>query len=95
MPGDLCALILDKENLTEEDLYRVDGPVNLHRMAAVYDEDLEDLPSAIQVFRNLLANDPEDRTAIDALDRLYERTEAWADLLDIIDAVNNELGDEE
>ena len=38
MPDRLCGLLLDKENLAEADLYRVNGPVNLHRMAAVYDQ---------------------------------------------------------
>ena len=37
MPDELCALLLDKENLGEDDLSRVNGPVNLHRMAAVHD----------------------------------------------------------
>ena len=37
MPPAGCALLLDKEDLDEQDLYRVDGPVNLHRLAAIYD----------------------------------------------------------
>jgi len=37
MPDELCNLLLDKEKLTNDDLYRVNGPVNLHRMAAAYD----------------------------------------------------------
>lgn len=37
MPEDLCDFLLDKESLREQDLYRVNGPVNLHRLAAIYD----------------------------------------------------------
>lgn len=36
-PADIIELLLNKFNLQAEDLYRVDGPVNLHRLAAIYD----------------------------------------------------------
>jgi len=37
LPEDLCELLLEQVNLGPEDLYRVPGAVNLHRLAAIYD----------------------------------------------------------
>jgi len=37
VPDDLCDLLLDHVKLGPEDLYRVGGAVNLHRLAAIYD----------------------------------------------------------
>ena len=37
MPEDLCDFLLEKEGLRRQDMYRVNGPVNLHRLAAIYD----------------------------------------------------------
>ena len=34
---DIISFLLDKFELTEDDLFQVDGPVNLHRLMAVYD----------------------------------------------------------
>ncbi|MCA9519027.1 MAG: polyphosphate kinase 1, partial [Myxococcales bacterium] len=42
-PRELVDFLLDRLDLEEEDLYQVDGPVNLHRVAALYD--LVDEPS--------------------------------------------------
>lgn len=36
-PNDIISFLLDKFALSGEDLFRVDGPVNLHRLMAVYD----------------------------------------------------------
>jgi polyphosphate kinase len=36
-PDDLVSFLLDVFELTEQDLYRVEGPVNLNRLLAVYD----------------------------------------------------------
>lgn len=36
-PPDMAEFLLSKFNLQQDDLYRVDGPVNLHRLAAIYD----------------------------------------------------------
>ncbi|MEM8885113.1 MAG: polyphosphate kinase 1 [Planctomycetota bacterium] len=38
MPDDLVELLLDHAKLGREDLYRVSGAVNLHRLAAIYDD---------------------------------------------------------
>jgi len=37
MPAAGCDLLLEKEGLAPDDLYRVDGPVNLHRLVALLD----------------------------------------------------------
>lgn len=55
-------------------------------MAVVYERELSDVDSAIDVYRFLLSSDSEDSQAIESLDRLYEQTERWADLLDVIEA---------
>ena len=55
-------------------------------MAVVYERELNDVDSAIDVYRFLLSSDSEDSEAIECLDRLYEQTERWADLLDVIEA---------
>jgi len=36
-PEDLCNYLLDKFDLSEQDLYRVEGPVNVNRLNEVYD----------------------------------------------------------
>ena len=36
-PADMAELLLEQFDLQPDDLYRVDGPVNLHRLAAIYD----------------------------------------------------------
>ncbi len=47
-PDDLTSFLLHKFGLGDQDLYQVNGPVNLNRMLAVYDlvqkEDLKDIP---------------------------------------------------
>src|SRR6185503_3236083 len=48
--------------------------VLLHRVAALYEEVLEDRPSAIAAYKNVLAVDDTDLAALDALDRLYKDT---------------------
>jgi polyphosphate kinase len=37
-PPEIAELLLSQFNLQPDDLYRVDGPVNLHRLAAIYDD---------------------------------------------------------
>ncbi len=36
-PEEICQYLLDKFNLSEQDLYQVDGPVNVNRLHEVYD----------------------------------------------------------
>ena len=53
------------------------------KVAAAYDERLDDTAKAIDHYRKALALEPEDKTALEALDRLFSREEKWADLLEI------------
>lgn len=42
-PEEVTRFLLEKFSLNEEDLYRVDGPVNLHRLEALHEIDRPDL----------------------------------------------------
>jgi tetratricopeptide (TPR) repeat protein len=55
----------------------------LFRTAQIHEDVLEDLDSAITVFRHLLSLDDTDTGAIDALERLYTRLERWDQLKDV------------
>lgn len=60
-PADLTNFLLEMFDLGEDDLYRVDGPVNLNRLMAVYHlcdrEDLQDPPFIPNVPRELRDSD--------------------------------------
>src|SRR6185369_6288275 len=47
--------------------------------------ELKDLTRAIETYQTILDLDPEDVTAIQALDRLYQQTGRWYDLLQILE----------
>ncbi len=55
----------------------------LSRLAAVYEERLGDVHAGIDAHRRVLDRDPDHRGSIDALDRLYQRSEQWNELLAI------------
>ncbi|HEY5945217.1 MAG TPA: tetratricopeptide repeat protein, partial [Kofleriaceae bacterium] len=48
--------------------------VLLHRVAALYEELIEDKPNAIAAYKNVLGVDDTDLAALDALERLYKDT---------------------
>ena len=48
--------------------------VLLHRVAALYEEVLDDKPTAITAYKNVLGVDDTDLAALDALERLYRAT---------------------
>lgn len=52
------------------------------RLGALSDESLRDPDGAIEAFTRVLADRPEEPTAIAALTRLYERQARWPDLLE-------------
>jgi polyphosphate kinase len=60
-PSELTNFLLRMFGLQETDLYRVDGPVNLNRLMAVYNltdrEDLKDPPFTASIPRALLGNE--------------------------------------
>ena len=51
----------------------------------IYEEQLQDLDRAIEVYTSVLDLDPEDTMALDALDRLYQQGERWYDLMQILE----------
>jgi polyphosphate kinase len=61
-PDDLAEFLLEHFNLNRQDLYQVNGPVNLNRLLAVYDlvdrPDLKDPPFTPGVPRKLVNTDP-------------------------------------
>ncbi len=67
----------------------VDDPVRFGeiglRLAAIYQEQLEDFDSAIGRYRRVLEVEPENLMAIQALDELYEHTERYAELAAILE----------
>ncbi|HMI87746.1 MAG TPA: tetratricopeptide repeat protein [Polyangiaceae bacterium] len=54
------------------------------RTAQIYEVQLEDIDSAVARYRQVLAADPENLAAVSALDRLFTRTERWADLAQVL-----------
>ncbi len=53
-------------------------------VAVAYDEKLGQAPKAVEYFRRAQEIAPQDASALEALERLYTRTERWADLVDTL-----------
>jgi len=78
------AQVLAVEVRLEEDL---DKRRSLYRrIGEVYESVLEAPDKAIGAWRARLADDPEDLEALSALERLYERTGEWRELVSILEA---------
>lgn len=58
----------------------------LHRIAEVFGSELNDAFEATTAYQAVLAESPEDATALDALDKLHLAAERWPDLLEILQA---------
>jgi tetratricopeptide (TPR) repeat protein len=71
--GELVLIVARRAELTEDPGVRL---VLLHRVAALYEEVIDDRPSAIAAYRNVLAVDDTDLAALDALERLYRISDA-------------------
>ncbi len=56
----------------------------LLRVAVAYDEKLGESAKAVEYFQRAQEIEPEDPAALDALERLYTRTERWPDLVDTL-----------
>jgi tetratricopeptide (TPR) repeat protein len=54
------------------------------RVAQVYEVQLENVDAAIIRFRRVLEADPENQSAVRALDRLFSATERWGDLAGVL-----------
>src|SRR6185436_17030681 len=53
------------------------------KVAAIYDEKLENTGKAVEHYRRALQIEPEDSAALEALDRLFQREEKYPELLEI------------
>ncbi|HEU4612270.1 MAG TPA: tetratricopeptide repeat protein, partial [Kofleriaceae bacterium] len=70
---ELVKVIERRSELTDDAGVRL---VLLHRVAALYEEVLEDRPRAVAAYKNVLGVDDTDLAALDALERLYRSTDA-------------------
>jgi tetratricopeptide (TPR) repeat protein len=71
--GELVAVVERRAELTDDAGVRL---VLLHRVAALYEEVLDDRPAAIAAYKNVLGVDDTDLAALDALERLYRISDA-------------------
>ena len=55
----------------------------LKRIARVSEEGARDVETATEHYQKILELQPDNRDALDALSRIYESTEQWADLIDV------------
>ncbi|HTR49155.1 MAG TPA: tetratricopeptide repeat protein [Kofleriaceae bacterium] len=55
----------------------------LKRIARVSEEGARDVDTAVEHYQKVLELQPENREALDALGRIYESTEQWAELIDV------------
>ncbi len=56
----------------------------LARVAALEEEQLSDRTAAIGTWRELLSDQPTDAGALNALERLYQQSESWRELIDVL-----------
>lgn len=95
--GSLLELWGDVASLYDQELEKLtDDPDRLVelalRVAQVYEIQLENVESAVARYRRVLEVQPENQTAVSALDRLFTATERWADLAEIL-AREAEIGE--
>lgn len=57
----------------------------LFKQARLCEERLSDVSGATTTYETILESEPESREAMDALERLYQRSERWADLMDLLE----------
>ncbi|MBA2663736.1 MAG: tetratricopeptide repeat protein [Bradymonadaceae bacterium] len=77
----LEALLRDKLAMVEDEGIRLR---TLKRLAVIQDEVLNYAEAAIESYSTILAKDENDVGAIRALSRLFEQTERWPELLDML-----------
>ncbi len=56
----------------------------LRKVGVIQEDLLEDTASAVATHREILDGDPEDRPALDALERLHAARGEWAELIDVL-----------
>ena len=57
----------------------------LYVMGAVYEREIEDTEQAIDTYQRVLELDPDDLQALQRLDALYQATEQWQELRDVLE----------
>src|SRR5205085_7833721 len=65
----------------------LDAPLSrelLLQVAAAQDEKLGHTDAAVDAYKRVLGIEPDDTAALDALERLYTRTERWPELLEVL-----------
>jgi tetratricopeptide (TPR) repeat protein len=75
-------------NLFVSEIEKIDDPRKtidpLLRLARIYEEETSQIDEAIATFRRAMDADPENRTALVALDRLYGRAQQWEELAHVV-----------
>ena len=75
-------------NLLASEIEKVDEPRRaidlLLRLARVYEEETGQLEEAIATYRRAIEADPDSKTALVALDRLFGRAQQWDELADVV-----------
>ena len=67
--------------------------VHVLELANIYAEKLRNEPESIRRYQQVLEQDEHNETALDALEHLFEKTERWFELLQIIE-IRTELLDD-
>jgi tetratricopeptide (TPR) repeat protein/tRNA A-37 threonylcarbamoyl transferase component Bud32 len=83
--GDYRTLVVVLERRAESRRGREKAEALL-KVAEIYEERLEDLPEATRRFESVLTLEPQDLGALKGLDRIYNRTGKYRELLDNLEA---------
>ncbi|MCX5746127.1 MAG: hypothetical protein NT062_26920, partial [Proteobacteria bacterium] len=79
---------LDLRDVTRQQAEWAEHPderrARLAQVAALEEDKLTDRVAAIATWRDVLADAPGDAAALDALERLYQATEQWRELVDVL-----------
>lgn len=79
--SELVSILELRADLTPEDDIRID----LYRkIGDIWNDQLQDLPQAVEAYRTILRIDQTDLGAMEALERIYEYSEAWTELIEIL-----------
>ncbi|MFU8805144.1 MAG: tetratricopeptide repeat protein, partial [Bradymonadaceae bacterium] len=79
--ADLVRVLIIRADLVEMDEDRVEILLEAGRL---YDEILDEPADAIEIYRRILLIESEHEEAVEVLERLYEREEAWHDLDELL-----------
>lgn len=79
--------VLEVLNRQLQAVYEPDQQVMIYgKLAALHEEQYEDMDAAVEDYTNVLGVDPSNETAIQNLERLYYTLERWFELVDIVEA---------